>query len=443
MKQQLYNVWVEDQYRKVIFIFCILIIVFHPAFYFLLQALPNIPYEPWQNRFVAVFTSCITLAIIYFAPQQRYRPSQLQIINAIVAIVVTHIAVFFSDNHPLYLASSLTSIYGAQLIFVRAREWFITLSVVAIFYLGISIYRNDYVEIYGLAILLFFAANYIIATALVVIRQQIQYRELESQLALQIKNDELRQLTEQLQNELNLARHIQQGLLPSPTPHWPHLDVVCYNQPAHELGGDFYSYYRFPDHKIALAVGDVSGKGVSAALLMAASISLLNEHLPEHVRPEHLLAQLDRSLQPYTQSQRQNCALTYIELDQDMVYAVNAGGIMPYIRRKNGLVEELAVGGVALGYGLGAQTGYQQQSSKLFAGDMVLLLSDGVVEAKNHDNTLFSFERIEQVLANGPSYSAQAMKNHILQQLHHWVGDLDPHDDITIVILRLNTQQAA
>jgi|GEM_PF-2026526 Serine phosphatase RsbU, regulator of sigma subunit len=437
MKKQFFERWVEDQYRKVIIIFCILIIIFHPLFYLLLQMLPNVAPEPFLNRLVAVLVAVFSLLIVFFAPKQSYRYSTVQLINAVVAIVVTHISVFYSDNNPLYLAASLTAIYGAQLVFVRAREWLITMALVALCFASISLYRNDYADIIGYVVLLFYVANYTIATTLVILRQKIQEREIESQFALHQSNAELRQITEQLQNELALARDIQRGLLPPAAPRWPRLDVVCYSQPAREVGGDFYSYHRFTDDRIALAVGDVSGKGVSAALLMAASISLLNEHIPSQNRPEELLAQLDRSLQPYTQLQRQNCALTYIELNRDTLFAVNAGGIMPYIRRANGQVEELDVGGFALGYGLGAQNGYRTQSCTLASGDMVLLVSDGVVEAKNSRNSLFSFERIERVFASGPASSAQAMLAHVLQAIQQFVDALEPHDDLTVVILRV------
>ena len=250
-----------------------------------------------------------------------------------------------------------------------------------------------------------------------------------------------------VQNDLELARQIQQSLLPASTPNWPDLEVVCYTQPALEVGGDFYAYHastqaRVLLNKYILAVGDVSGKGVSAALLMATSLSQFDASLSLKLNPAELLVHLDGALLPYTKPRRQNCALCYVELVglntvRPVLKVVNAGCIPPYLKHADGSVEWAAIGGFALGQGLGANMGYQEIRHVLSKGDMIILTSDGLVEANNAASKLFGFERLEQAIINGPTSSPKAMLNHLKAEIAAHVGEAEPHDDITIVVAQV------
>jgi PAS domain S-box-containing protein len=270
----------------------------------------------------------------------------------------------------------------------------------------------------------------------------------------------LQALNRRMQDELALAHEIQQGLLPPPQPDWPQLNVVCYSVTARELGGDFYRYHAFSNHesneeqrKYAFAIGDVSGKGVSAALLMAASASQFDAILSQNLAPPARLAHLDIAISPYTQPRGQNCALCYVELDlnglnnqtPDMsnpaklatLYIVNAGCIPPYIRRNNGDVEWPKVGGFALGHGIGARIGYEQETLNLSPGDLVILTSDGVAEAVNVTGEMFGFDRLAQAIANGPTNSATDMLAHLKAKVVEFTGQAEPRDDMTIVVVQV------
>ncbi|NJN66085.1 MAG: SpoIIE family protein phosphatase [Chloroflexaceae bacterium] len=265
-----------------------------------------------------------------------------------------------------------------------------------------------------------------------------QHRIEQLNIELRAANELLQTHTDRLENELALARSIQQGLLPPSCPSWPGLDVVCYSKPALEVGGDFYSYHTFAHGHVALAVGDVSGKGVAAALLMAAGLSLFAATLSQDLSPGGRLAYLDQALVPYTRTRHQNCALSYVELNTRTLRVVNAGCIPPFIRRMHGAVEWPDVSGFALGYGLGSQCGYQEKVLDLPPGDLVVLISDGLVEAKNAQGDMFGFERFERAVAGGPIVSAQAMLSHLLAELAAFIGTTTPHDDITMVVFRVH-----
>lgn len=275
-----------------------------------------------------------------------------------------------------------------------------------------------------------------------------------------------------IQQELFIAHDIQQSLLPLPKPDWPNLDVICYSNSAREVGGDFYQYHvfeltsgenngdpvepaqsRLPNvsqiaEKYALAIGDVSGKGVSAALLMATSLSQFDASLSLNFSPSERLVYLDRAISPYTKPRRQNCAICYVEImfghngttdQQTAIYlqAVNAGCIPPYVKRRTGEVESPEIGGFALGQGLGATLGYQELSLKLSQGDIIILTSDGVVEANNHQGDMLGFERLEAILQAGPTTSAEAMLEYLKGELFSFTADAEQHDDMTIVVVQV------
>jgi len=247
-------------------------------------------------------------------------------------------------------------------------------------------------------------------------------------------------------DELTLAREIQQGLLPPPHPNWPDLDVACFTSAAHEIGGDFYRYHRFTPagsliNKFAFAVGDVTGKGVSAALLMAASLAQFDAALNREFSPPERLVYLDSAITPYTKPRRQNCALCFAELglagDKAVLQVVNAGCIPPYIKYAGGQVEQPEVGGFALGQGLAAGIGYPQHNQTLSEGDLVVFTSDGVVEAKNPENEFLGFDRLQNIVAAGPVSSAEAMLIHVKQAVLQFMRGASQHDDFTIVVIRI------
>ncbi|MDM8528225.1 PAS domain S-box protein [Anaerolineales bacterium HSG24] len=276
-------------------------------------------------------------------------------------------------------------------------------------------------------------------------------------------------LNSHLQQELHLAHDIQQGLLPPGKPDWPDLDVICYSEPALQVGGDLYVYKQFklmtrgsgqeindnsplpyqvtPDHYI-VALGDVSGKGMPAALLMAVSLVMLQAFSRHTLRPSRLLNHLDRAIMPYTKTTRQNCALVFAEITppsanvldpnkKGILRVANAGCVTPIIKRANGLVEWVDIGGMPLGVGLGLQLGYKELSLKIATGDFIILTSDGVIEANNANGEMFGFDRLEQTVITGPMKTAENMLDHIKKNVLTFTEGAEQHDDMTIVVIKV------
>ncbi|HEY1011820.1 MAG TPA: GAF domain-containing SpoIIE family protein phosphatase, partial [Herpetosiphonaceae bacterium] len=253
-------------------------------------------------------------------------------------------------------------------------------------------------------------------------------------------NQTLRALTDRLQSELALAQTIQRSLLPAGAPDWPGAEVASHTQAAREVGGDFFTYHTLGAGRHVVAVGDVSGKGMPAALLMAVSLASLQAAVSPELGPAALLGRLDEALRPYTASSRLNCALCYAEFADGELVVANAGCIPPLIRRAGapeGVATEWAeAGGLPLGVALGRGLGYRESRVGLRPGDLVVLSSDGIVEAQNRAGEMLGFERFEALVAAGPVAGAQALLNYLQAALAEFMAGAEPHDDLTLVVIR-------
>ena len=245
---------------------------------------------------------------------------------------------------------------------------------------------------------------------------------------------------QEVRSELELAKEIQNGLLPAQSFDWPGGEIVCFCHPTLEIGGDFFSYHHSDEGRFTLALGDVSGHGIPAALLMAATLSLFDTTSERPLSPCERLAQMDQELSAYTAQRHVNCAFCYVELEDCVVHVANAGGIPPFIRRVNGEVEKLDVNGFPLGHGLGAAIGYEGVQVSLSDGDLLVMVTDGVVEAVDARKEMLGFKRLGQVIAEGPNHTAQAMMDHLVNAIQAHIDPRAPQDDFTISVVRIRSE---
>lgn len=271
------------------------------------------------------------------------------------------------------------------------------------------------------------------------------------------------------ERELSVARDIQNNLLPPAQPNWKDLDMVCYSQPAREVGGDLFVYHAFnqtgTDQELApgdssqpvqgmqcryaIAVGDISGKGMPAALLMAVSIALFRSLVHEQLSPAHFVQRMGRAIIDHTRTTNQNCALVYLDIAMPepsskdnsvarsyVIRVANAGCITPLVRRVDGSLFWVDAWGFPLGVELSKDMVYTECTVKLYAGDSIILMSDGVIEARNANDDMLGFYHLEKMVKSAPATSAQAILDHIRTTIHDFVGTHDPHDDITLVVMQ-------
>src|SRR5215203_2923180 len=239
---------------------------------------------------------------------------------------------------------------------------------------------------------------------------------------------------ERIEQELQVARRIQRASLPKVVPTLKGWEISPYYQPAREVGGDFYDFFELQDGRLGIVVGDATGKGVPAALVMASARSMLravaqaSDYSPGDV--------MRRVNDPLATDIPPNMFVTcfYCILDPksgSLTYA-NAGHDLPYLHR-NGAAEELRATGMPLG--LMPQMGYEEKQTILEAGEAALLYSDGLVEAHDPTGEMFGFPRLRELIAEHGE--AGSLEEVLLEELYSFVGEgWEQEDDITLLTLR-------
>ena len=238
---------------------------------------------------------------------------------------------------------------------------------------------------------------------------------------------------ERIEQELRVARQIQRSLLPEATPELDGWEVATYYQPAREVGGDFYDFLELEEGRCALVVGDVSGKGIPAAVLMANTQSVLRTVAKRGCAPGQALREANDVLCEYVPP---NLFITcfYGVLDPKsgrFLYA-NAGHNLPCKRHK-GRAEELRARGMPLG--LMSGMAYEEKEASLEVGDSTLFYSDGLVEAHDPRGEMFGFPRLRGLVAGHGE--DRSLGEFLLEELYSFVGESwEQEDDITLLTLR-------
>jgi serine phosphatase RsbU (regulator of sigma subunit)/pSer/pThr/pTyr-binding forkhead associated (FHA) protein len=240
---------------------------------------------------------------------------------------------------------------------------------------------------------------------------------------------------ERRDREMLFATSVQRGFLPASLPNVPGYDFFAHYKAASDVGGDFYSFVPLPgQQKLVVAIGDVAGKGVPAALLMARLSADVRSCVLSEPNPATSVTMLNSNLQ---QAGLMDRFVTYAQVVLDYtthkLTVVNAGHLAPIIRRAHGAVEEVADGDHA-GLPLGVLDEYQYQSVdvSLNPGDTVVMCTDGIYDAMNPDGKSFSRDRVLKLLKNTSSTPALLSKE-LLTAVEQYSAGHPQHDDITLV----------
>lgn len=251
----------------------------------------------------------------------------------------------------------------------------------------------------------------------------------ESQRAIELRNA-------QLSEGLSLARLIQHDLLPQDPPLNAPIIAHAVCEPATEIGGDFYTYIPMPDGRIRLIIGDASGKGVAAALVMAMTSSLVDVHAREAAGPAELLTRLNAELYPRLNPSHTSVSLLVTEFDphtQHMCVA-NGGMIAPLVAGANTCFF-VACFGPPLG--IVEQMTYLETTLRLEPDQAVVFVSDGIVEARNAANEMWGFDRLETSVCRAAGDPSQRIVDYVLAAVREHVGSTAPADDMTIIATTL------
>jgi phosphoserine phosphatase RsbU/P len=271
---------------------------------------------------------------------------------------------------------------------------------------------------------------------------------LGSYIAVALENarlfEEARENQVRLQNDLETAREIQRQLLPSGAREVPGLDLATAYIPARELGGDFYDLLPYGVGRLAIAIGDVSGKGTAAALYGSLAIGILRELVHDReASAADMLALLNGRLLAARLDAR-FIAMQFAIYDAALreLDVANAGGTLPILIR-NGKIEEIRITGMPLG--LLPEADFDEVRLALQLGDIVVFASDGIHEAMNKEQEEFGIERLKSVLATVlPSDPGYTVAQRIVKATDDHTGPgRAPHDDRTLMILRVTEDSEA
>lgn len=239
---------------------------------------------------------------------------------------------------------------------------------------------------------------------------------------------------ERIQHELRVAQLIQKTLLPKDLPALPGWQVTAYYQAARQVGGDFYDFIYFDDGRLGLVIGDVTDKGVPAALLMATTRSVLRAIAQRLVAPGQVLERVNEVLYPDIPPKMfVTCLYALLDPDSGQLQFANAGHDLPYHRHTTGEVTELRATGMPLGLMPGMH--YEEKEVWLAPGEVILFHSDGIVEAHNEHREMFGFPRLMRLV--GEHEDGKTLKEFVLDDLAAFTGaDWEQEDDITMVTLQ-------
>ena len=255
------------------------------------------------------------------------------------------------------------------------------------------------------------------------------------ELAQQRLDSELRE-RERIEQELQVARRIQQASLPKEVPTLEGWQITPYYQPAREVGGDFYDFHLLSEGRLGLLVGDATGKGVPAALVMSTTCGMLQlaAQALDFFSPGEVLAQVNETLFARIPTNMfVTCFYAILDPNSGSLTYANAGHDLPYLRH-SGDAEELRARGMPLGLMPGMS--YEEKEVVLDAGNAAFFYSDGLVEAHDPEGEMFGFPRLRELIA-WHAEDKRALGDFLMKGLYSFVGDdWEQEDDITLLTLR-------
>jgi sigma-B regulation protein RsbU (phosphoserine phosphatase) len=274
-------------------------------------------------------------------------------------------------------------------------------------------------------------------------------RACADQFALMVENARLTDRVveqETLRRDIALASDVQRRLLPDAPPRAEFADFAASSVPARRIGGDYYDFVELRDRELGIALADVSGKGVAAALIMSvvqASLRIISSE--GGIAPPRLVARMNEFVYRSTPASKY-ATFFYAQLDERgrQLRYVNAGHNAPYLVRAgrasaadpaSAEIEQLSVGGTVVG--MFPEMGYEEATVELHPGDVLFVFTDGVPEAHNPEDEEFGEERLQQLLRQTAHLPADEISARISAEMKNWIRDAEQYDDLTFIVMKV------
>jgi sigma-B regulation protein RsbU (phosphoserine phosphatase) len=242
-----------------------------------------------------------------------------------------------------------------------------------------------------------------------------------------------------ISQEFDIARRMQSAMLPKTAPEIPGLHISAYSLPATEVGGDFYDFLPIDGNRLGIVVGDVSGKGVSGAMVMTGALSALRFAAEERQTTHEILERSNRRLVNDIQVNMFVAVFCGIfDFTKKILYYTNAGQTMPMLCR-NGQISFLpqSENGDRFPLGIRKQVNFEQMQIALQPGDLLVFYTDGIVDMMNGTAEPYGFTRFEQSIKNHAHLPLTDLPRRLIEDADLYTGSSERMDDLTLVVLRL------
>jgi sigma-B regulation protein RsbU (phosphoserine phosphatase) len=240
---------------------------------------------------------------------------------------------------------------------------------------------------------------------------------------------------QRIRTELELARQIQQNLLKAPPKQWHHYRLAARSEPCYEVGGDFFDFLRVSDNTMWVVIADVSGKGISSALVMSTLQATLHALLVGVHSFEKMLEKLNGMVQEFTGGAHYvTMFLALLDAESRRIHYINAGHNPPLILRGNGRVEHLAANGTVVG--LLPRVQFTRSLAELGPDDVLVLYTDGLAEAEDAAGKPFDVHGIDRTVASlRPETSPDIILNKLMEDVNTFSGGAPATDDRTVIVI--------
>lgn len=262
---------------------------------------------------------------------------------------------------------------------------------------------------------------------------------LSDQIAIALENIELYEdklVKQRIEEEISVAREIQQMLLPNSLPKGKHFEISAMNIPSKEVGGDYYDFIQFDERKIGIAIGDIAGKGIPGAILMSNLQAAFRASAWQHRDPVEVMEKINNQIVRTTSAEKYATFFYGIFDTHKLTFTfTNAGHNFPIIKKETGDHCFLSEGGLIIG--VQPDFKYQSTTVKLKPGDTIVFYTDGITEALNLDVEEFGEQQLINIVLNFPFRTAEELRNHIYEEMMQFTRGTAQYDDLTLIVLRI------
>jgi serine phosphatase RsbU (regulator of sigma subunit) len=378
----------------------------------------NVVYQRWQKKWIAILISAILWPIGYiiFSDYPMFSSISLNLI-LVMAIGVLFAWLYFKYDLLTLIAATASAnlIFYSLPLFASNASW------------------HNF-SLYILFVLILIPAIQIIVSFIK--KDKFQY-------SYEILPKHIRRISERerMQKELEIARNVQVGLLPKDNPEIKGFDISGTCLPAKEVGGDYFDFVTLGPNKLGIAIGDVSGKGVPAAIYMTLTKGILQSHADDTVSPRLVLNKVNRLL--YRNIEKNSfVSMFYAVLDiseKNLTFARAGHNPGIIINQNDGSNQELNTDGIALGLEEGTVFNQmlKEHTIDLTSGDTLVFYTDGFTEAMNSVQEEFGEERFIDLISSNRNLSAQKLIEILVNSVKDFSGEAPQHDDMTVVIIKI------